>query len=572
MSRLRLWVPMLFLPVVVSLAGGCKEKNGQPSDEEPGADEPPQFEDPDRSKDVPPEDAGLVDAPPLENVTMEVNRDNALVVIPPVPGAKDYRAFRLPPGVTVETLADGGERVSGTTIYCAGQRQRNSAATAEPEVLQTVQVNDIDVATTIVIEAIDALCPFVGVVGHAHSDMQATAPQLAPEDRVPFAVYTEDEVRSRYGSMYVNGQGPGSALAAQAEPFAPRVLSRSVVEIVPLGTGSTPTQAFFDDFTDAVLPQLVGELPSYNRTVGGKMYQTPSWTFFSYGAGYSEFAIERGQLHMIVADYNQNVIASNLAMPRRTAQLSDAAYLHVTYEVPSNATDRRYWWLSLCGNAAGGQTLDSNGVTQSPIVLAPFFYTQNGLNPSVSNWNCLQVFPRDGMPFPLGPDGTRPESDIRVMVNVPDKAAESVINVSPAQYPSLLTTLPPSWYRQRDGAGALVGPMLDDQLQTAVRTRFDVYVRRDRVVVFVGGEQRLCNDFPGQRLTMGEAALAFGQVLFDSADERRERMFMSNLRTGQRYYTANTPYIDVRSWDNVGFDENVAEPTGFDASRCYAHP
>ena len=80
---------------------------------------------------------------------------------------------------------------------------------------------------------------------------------------------------------------------------------------------------------------------TFGRTNTGRMYQTPKWNLYSYGAGYSEFAMERGQLHMMVADYNQNTSASNLAIPRQLAHLSDTAYLHVTYEVPSNATDRR---------------------------------------------------------------------------------------------------------------------------------------------------------------------------------------------------------------------------------------
>ena len=31
----------------------------------------------------------------------------------------------------------------------------------------------------------------------------------------------------------------------------------------------------------------------------------------------------------------------------------------------------------------------------------------------------------------------------------------------------------------------------------------------------------------------------------------------------------NTPFGDQRSYDNVGFKENVALPTNFDPSLCY---
>ena len=96
-------------------------------------------------------------------------------------------------------------------------------------------------------------------------------------------------------------------------------------------------------------------------------------------------------------------------------------------------------------------------------------------------------------------------------------------------------------------------------------------MRRDRVILFANGELKLCNDFPSEKLTMAEALVGFGNVLYHSSAERRELKSDYWDRTGQRYYLSNMPYMDVRSWDNLGFQENVAEPAGFDASRCYVH-
>jgi hypothetical protein len=48
------------------------------------------------------------------------------------------------------------------------------------------------------------------------------------------------------------------------------------------------------------------------------------------------------------------------------------------------------------------------------------------------------------------------------MVNQADKPIrDSVVDVSPAMYPPAL--MQPGWYRQRNAAGDLVAPILDDQ-------------------------------------------------------------------------------------------------------------
>jgi hypothetical protein len=159
------------------------------------------------------------------------------------------------------------------------------------------------------------------------------------------------------------------------------------------------------------------------------------------------------------------------------------------------------------------------------------------------------------------------------MVNLPRTDLNNVVNVSPDQYGPVAgpNVAPPGWYRQQDGSGALTGVMLDDQMLIAPRTQYDFYIRRDRVIMLVNGEQRLCNDFPGMALTMAEGALGFGQVLYHTTAERNEFSVDYDDRTGQQYYLNNTPYADVRSWDSVGYQENTSAPTGFDAGRCFSY-
>ncbi|HEY8210351.1 MAG TPA: hypothetical protein VIG99_22860, partial [Myxococcaceae bacterium] len=115
-------------------------------------------------------------------------------------------------------------------------------------------------------------------------------------------------------------------------------------------------------------------------------------------------------------------------------------------------------------------------------------------------------------------------------------------------------------------------PVLDDQILVSPRARIDLYIRRDRLVFQVNGEQRVCNDFPNQRLTMAEGAVGFGQVIYHSAAEHLELREDFFDRTGQIYYLWNTPFVDSRTWDNLGVEEHVPEPPGFDAGACYVAP
>lgn len=510
-------------------------------------------------------------APLLEPVRVLPNLDSALLLLPAVAGARDYRAFALVDGVRLAVQSGGLERVDGAALHCAGYRQHNAPAQQTLELLSQLEVTGLRGPTRVVVEALDTACPFPGVLGAAHARVDVTDnSQVTDAARGIHEVYTEAEVRSRYGSLVVNGHGPGPRPGAPAEPVAPRVLARTTLLLTPREASPT-TGNFFDGFGSEDPPKLVGPMPNFDRAQQGRRFESSRWNFYSYSAEHTQFFVDRGQLHMVLADWAQDVFASNIAYPKHAAKLYGEGYLHVTFEVASNATSRRYWWLSLCGAPNPGETLDADGALRGDIILTPFFHQEDGRNPSVQGWNCLQVFPRDGWSFALPPTGTRPESDLRVMVNLagrPDR--ESVVNVSPDQYgdPNIS---PPGWFRQQDAAGNLTAPILDDQMLVAPRARYDVYIRRDRVVLFVNGQQRLCNDLGPASLTMAEAAVGFGHVLYHSAGERTEFSFESNVRTGQRYYLQNTPFMDARSWDNIGLQENVAAPPTFDPGVCYGY-
>lgn len=522
---------------------------------------------------APDDDDGLAlswpEAPLMKGVTVEANRDSAVVYVPDTKGAQDYRVVLLPSGVKV-TTDDGGEVVKGSTIFCAGYRQHAAPFTTR-EVLRRVEVTGLSGPTRMVIEAIDRPCPFPGIRGQKHVDIAAPTQDVEPVDAVPTPVFTDKEIADRYGSVIINGHGHGQTLAAPAAPSAPRVLARTTIVVTPTASDPPPVSTFFDDFAEEDHPVFVKDVEGGGRSQFAKLLQNKKWNFFTYDAGLSQIYVDRRSLRLLLNDWGEDVMSTNFAVPRRPAALSNNDYLHVHFEVENYATGRRYWWTFLCGAAQAGQTFDASGTYLGNLVQTPFFMQDDGLNPSLEGWNCLQIFSRDGYPFGLPPDDTNPQTEVRLVLNQPgDLGRDNVVNPNPVMYPPEVG--PPSWYRQLDQQGKPSAPILDDQQLVSPRTRFDLYVRRDRAVLLVNGEQRLCNDFPATPLTMAEAGVGFGQVLYHSSGERIELPVDYWDRRGQRYILENSPYIDVRTYDNLGFDEHVAAPPGFDESRCYLPP
>ncbi len=205
---------------------------------------------------------------------------------------------------------------------------------------------------------------------------------------------------------------------AQPAPLNPPVvLARATVTIAPLANPPAPPATFFDDFANAndtfqTLPLPKWTYPRYGS--GQKTLQNSKWTIYANGYtccsanaadsnyGYADAYVKDGQMNTVLSDWSQGVFSEVSLFPRKAAHLNSSSYLHVTYEVPSFATARRYWIVSLCGSSTAGQTLDSTGALKEQVVHTTFFYNPTGANPSTAGWNCLQVFNREGNSYAFG--------------------------------------------------------------------------------------------------------------------------------------------------------------------------
>jgi hypothetical protein len=530
----------------------------------------------------------------------------------------------------------------------------------------SIEVTGVTANMTVTVEALDRLCPFPGAIGRVHEDIRLSHgpdvdhpgnPWIDATSIVTFPIVTKDEVTARYGSLIINGQGWAGGPNVQANPPAnppfaqpapvssPKVLARASLNIAPLSTPPAVPAGFFDDFSNSsdtfqIMPIPKWTYPRYPS--GGELVmQNSKWTFYangftccSYtapmdGAGYADAYVDNGALHTTLGDVGQDVLSEVTMVPRKAAHLNATSYLHITYEVNSFATNRRYWVVTLCGSSTPGQTLDSTGALTEQIVHSVFFYLNTGMSPSTAGWNCLQILNRDGNQYAFGNwesmhnlDGTRPpvppnkglydvadyiynavpsisdptktaaytvhpESDVIVLVNKPipkadlpevggtndqvvQSAATSPINVSPLQLDNPGGEI--AWFYKVDANGRPIAPILDDQQLVSPRTKYDLYVRNNRIIMYVNGKPTLCNDFttPTTTLNIADAAVGFHQVLYHSSGEFVER-FVDPDRGAAYHYRYNSPWLDQRTWDNMGFEENVSAPADFNAATCFEH-
>jgi hypothetical protein len=70
---------------------------------------------------------------------------------------------------------------------------------------------------------------------------------------------------------------------------------------------------------------------------------------------------------------------------------------------------------------------------------------------------------------------------------------------------------------------------------------------------------------------MAEGAIGFWHILYHTSAEfmeLRDGSLGANPHTGQHHIMHNVPFADQRTYDNMGFRENVALPDDFDEARC----
>lgn len=428
-----------------------------------------------------------------------------------------------------------------------------------------------------------------------------------------------------YGNVVLNGQGASIDFPTRATapfigkrvppldltiPADPTVIARTAVMVVMPALSSLPTEdvgphAFVDDFeVDQAAPvSSYGQSPdytAYNSFSFNPRFQMGTWAFWSRfmqpadtgmlwtptaNLGLQVFT-RLGRLYTTFGDSGQDV-GGSLAFAPQVApivQLDAQTYVHSGFRLNVESTHRRYWWWVMCGGATPGELYDSAAKQYRvrPLLFETSF-DPGGNNPSVPDGHTLQSrttpddavgvakeclsFTEFGRPEnALSSTGSQTVGTLRAQIH-PANKSHGIIELGTAQS----DVAGEAGFRYRvDGNGQRVGPTLPDD-PIGPLTQFDVYVRPNRMVVYVNSRQTFCVDLSTRPLSMQFATITYGDLIYHSSIEWQENSDSVVSREPQLYHLLlNSPIAQTRSWDSIGHSDGVGLPANFDASLCRA--
>jgi hypothetical protein len=176
--------------------------------------------------------------------------------------------------------------------------------------------------------------------------------------------------------------------------------------------------------------------------------------------------------------------------------------------------------------------------------------------------------PEDGTSSMAG----QTSATLRAQIHPANKTHGIISLGSPLSDTEVLGGDPNYGFRYRLSAtGQRVGSTMPSDEQVSPLTQFDVYVRSDRVVLFVEGQQVACVDLTARPLTMSYAMITYGDLIYHSSVEWQEVSDSVISRSPQMYQTVlNTPIGETRTWDFISHADGLALPANFDATLCRA--
>jgi hypothetical protein len=474
------------------------------------------------------------------------------------------------------------------------------------------------------LEATSSPCPFTGIPGHTNAVSTSRFVEDATYKNTDFhgILRSFDSVRAEYGNEIINGQGSRSSWADRLTqpmglpvpansttiPADPRVIARSAIKVqLPFFDETlnapifdTGPNSVWDDFdTDLIVPaSAMGINPDYSANPALAPYATipGGWAFWGrymehadnqatykdsnnvarYAtSGYTGFQIfqRHGRLYTTFGDAGQDIggtmgFSSLKSLP---LALSNTKYAHSFFRVNSDASHRRYWHWSICGAGTRAELVDSSGAPKIRPIVNETAFSPGGDNPTAKLGDkqvaatpkeCLSIIQEGRAEAARSDGGVRSSSRIAAEIH-PAGVAKGIIalgnNATDKPVASGPSTL--GFRYKIDAAGKYAGPVMGTFDQTSPLTHLDVFLRRDRLVVFVNGRQGFCVDLSSRPLTMNYGLVAYGDLIYHSALEWQE---VSNDSRPLYHHTLNAPQTSSRVWDAVGETEQIDIPSQFD--------
>jgi hypothetical protein len=235
------------------------------------------------------------------------------------------------------------ELVAGKARYAEVKSQGDQPATA-------LHWSGLTSATTLVVEALDSLCPYQGLLAPQHVDAAAPYP----------AFLTPDDLRSASptGEVFINGQSDATG--------TPKAIARSFVSVTP----SAPTMDFYDDFGAPL-----GSFQKRNGLNVDAYFTGSKYELDTYANHTTTFGTMLGEFWATFADEASDENGKIRLTPVQKASLDPTTFLHVTTSVDFLSTDRRYPQILVSDQAAPVQDNLTSGTTLivQPKSMAPTY-------------------------------------------------------------------------------------------------------------------------------------------------------------------------------------------------------
>lgn len=390
----------------------------------------------------------------------------------------------------------------------AGDARFQKAYHQGPQPVAELHWSGITDGTTLVVEALDDLCPFQGAL----SPVSRPAGVADGVDYPAFKTLEEMRATSPSGEAFVSGQGDPSA--------QPHAIARACLKLPP---SAAPKM----DWSYAG-SSLDGEIGSIPGDPAGITIDSADFDIEFHSQATDKWAIGSifGEIWALHADWAADVGGKLRFTSKTTGTLAADTFLHATMEVDTISTSRRYPQILISDRPAPVQkTLD-----QGSTVI-------------------VQTFGGEAGPT-------------EVQIEFCDHRTWEVNDQCPGW----------DLYKLDDGnGGQFLSPRVEiNGLQGIDRTvQFDVYVSTARVYVYTNGLPYGCVDLPEGRLPAGSATVTYGDALYHSGVDLGDGD--GAYSSWYPFHHEHMQVFTSRHYSNLGFSSHVPEP-GWDANRIPCVP
>ena len=312
--------------------------------------------------------------------------------------------------------------------------------------------------TTLVVEALDAACPFQGIVAPAARPARTDPFMGFDVDYPAFQTPEQLAAASATGEVFINGQGDATK---------PHAVARACLKVAP----ATPAAAKPDWSYDGA-PETFSEPAQKGFQIWE--LESPTFNVQYHTVATDEFTIGGmfGELWATYGDWAADTNGKLRITPKTRATLAAKTFVHAQMEVDMISTQRRYPQLLVS---------DQEWPVQDNLV--------NGTTVLVQTFG--------GITMPI-------EGQIQFC----DHRTWDVNNQCPMY----------DLERLGEGDARFLSPRPELNGFSGVdRTmRFDVYVSTGRAYLLTNGQPYACVELPADKLVAGTATVTFGDVLYHS--------------------------------------------------------